>query len=91
MSFFCYILKCADGTYYTGWTTDPIRREREHNAGRGSRYTRSRQPVRLVYVEEHPNRISAMRREQEIKSLTRAAKQRLIFDKKAISGSLQTG
>lgn len=56
MSFFCYILECADGTYYIGWTTDPQRRLLQHNAGRGARYTRSRRPVRLVYLEEWPRR-----------------------------------
>ncbi|RME88622.1 MAG: GIY-YIG nuclease family protein [Anaerolineae bacterium] len=75
---YCYILECADGTYYTGWTTDPSRREREHNAGRASRYTRSRRPVRLVYVEEQPDRRAAMKRERVIKAMTHAQKERLI-------------
>lgn len=75
---FCYIVVCADGTYYTGWSTDPLRREREHNRGRGARYTRSRRPVRLVYVESVPNRSVALRREREIKSLPRHRKQALI-------------
>lgn len=78
MSFFCYILECADGTYYTGWTTDPQRRLLQHNAGRSARYTRSRRPVRLVYLEEWPRRAQAMRREREIKALSRSERQRLI-------------
>ncbi len=75
---FCYILKCADGTYYTGWTTDPERRLREHRAGRGARYTRSRRPLQLVYVESLPDRGAAMRREKALKKLPRARKQALI-------------
>jgi putative endonuclease len=78
MPFYCYLLECSDGTYYTGWTTDPERRLRQHNAGRGARYTRSRLPVRMVHVEELPDRASAMKRERAVKRLTRAAKQALI-------------
>jgi putative endonuclease len=77
-TFYCYILECADGTYYTGWTTDPPRRERQHNLGRGARYTRARRPVKLVYVEPQADRPSAMRRERAIKLLTRARKRSLI-------------
>jgi len=82
MPYFCYILECADGTYYTGWSADPVRRERQHNAGRGARYTRTHQPVRLVYVEEQPDRVSAMRRERQIKEMTRAKKEALILKSK---------
>ena len=78
MAFYCYLLECADGTYYTGWTTDPERRLRQHNAGRGARYTRTRRPVRLAYVEEQPDRAAAMRREVRIKRMTREAKGKLI-------------
>ena len=78
MPYFCYILECSDGTYYTGWTTDPPRREAQHNAGRGARYTRTRRPVKLVYVEELPDRAAAMQREQAIKKLKRAEKERLV-------------
>lgn len=78
MTSFCYILECADGSYYTGWSNDPERRLRMHNAGRGARYTRSRRPVRLVYVEELPDRASAMRRERQIKGLARKQKEALI-------------
>jgi putative endonuclease len=78
MPFFCYILQCSDGTYYTGWTTDPPRREKQHNAGTGARYTRMRRPVRMVYVEEQPDRTSAMKREIEIKRLPRERKGKLI-------------
>lgn len=78
MAFYCYILECADGTFYTGWTTDPPRRERQHNAGRGAKYTRTRRPVRMVYIEEQPDRTTAMKRERAIKMMTRVQKQKLI-------------
>jgi len=76
--FYCYILECADGTFYTGWTTDPQRRLRQHNAGTGARYTRSRSPVRLVYLEPQPDRTAAMRREKVIKALPRKKKKEMI-------------
>lgn len=77
---FVYIVECADGTYYTGWTTDLKRRVAAHNAGRGSRYTSSRRPVKLVYWEEHPDRRSAQRRELVLKRMRRARKSTLISD-----------
>jgi len=81
MPFYCYIIECADGSYYTGWTTDPPRRERQHNLGRGARYTRTRRPVKLVYLEQQADRASAMRRERAIKRLSRARKQHLVESK----------
>jgi putative endonuclease len=81
MSCYCYILECSDGTYYTGWTTDPQRRLRQHNLGKGARYTRDRGPVRLAYVEELPDRSSAMRREYRIKRMSRGRKEKLIKSK----------
>ena len=81
MAFFCYILECSDGTYYTGWSVDPEKRVRQHNAGRGARYTRSHRPVRLVYLEELPDRASVMRREIQIKRLPRAKKEKLVKQK----------
>jgi putative endonuclease len=78
MAFYCYILECADGTFYTGWTTDPPRRERQHNAGRGAKYTRTRRPVKLVYVEELSSRAEAMKRERVIKKMTREQKRKLV-------------
>ncbi len=75
---FCYMLECSDGSYYTGWTTDPVRRTQVHNAGRGARYTRSRRPVRLVFVELEDTRAAAMRRERAIKTMPRDKKRRLI-------------
>ena len=78
MPFYCYILECADGTYYTGWTTDPERRLHQHNAGRGARYTSTRRPVQLVYVEPQPDRSTAQKREIKIKKLSRAHKAALV-------------
>lgn len=76
--YFCYMVECADGTLYTGWTTDPVRREKAHNSGRGAYYTRIRRPVKLVYIEEQPDRSTAQKREYAIKKLTRAKKIDLI-------------
>ena len=78
MSCYCYIVECADGTYYTGWAVDPEKRVAMHNKGRGARYTRTRVPVKLVYVEELPDRPSAMKREIAIKRMTRDRKGKLI-------------
>jgi putative endonuclease len=78
MAFYCYILECSDGSYYTGWSTDPERRLIQHNRGAGARYTRSRRPVRLVYVEELPDKVAALKRERAIKALKRPKKQELI-------------
>ena len=78
-----YILRCADGTYYTGWTNDPERRLRAHNAGRGAKYTRSRLPVELVFLESFETKEEAMSREWHIKHLTRMQKQILIEQQNA--------
>ena len=78
MPFFCYILECADGSFYTGWSTDPERRELQHNSGKGARYTRLHRPVHLVYIEEQPDRSSAMRRERAIKTLPHSRKKALV-------------
>jgi len=75
---YTYILECADGTFYTGWTTDLSRRLEEHNQGDGARYTRSRLPVQLHYREQHPDRSTAMQREYEIKQLSHREKARLM-------------
>lgn len=73
-----YIVRCADGTLYTGVTTDVEMRVAVHNTGRGARYTRSRLPVALVYTERAGARGDALRREHQIKRLTRGRKHRLI-------------
>ena len=78
MPHFCYIVECADGTYYTGWAIDPERRVVTHNKGRGAKYTKMRLPVQLVYVEEQPDLSTALKREIAIKRMTRARKMKLI-------------
>ena len=75
---FVYILRCADGSFYTGITTDLNRRCEQHNAGTASRYTRSRLPVTMVYHEIQANRSMALKRELEIKAMSRTAKESLI-------------
>ena len=75
---YIYILRCADGTFYTGYSTDPERRARVHNSGKGAKYTRSRLPAKLIYTEEFDDKIEAMRREYAIKQLSRAEKEKLI-------------
>jgi putative endonuclease len=79
---YVYILRCSDGTFYTGWTTDPERRMKVHNSGKGAKYTRARRPVELIYYEEFDDKIEAQRREWAIKQLTRAEKEELIAGKK---------
>ena len=76
--YYVYILRCADGTLYTGSARDVDRRAQAHNAGRGAKYTRSRLPLTVVYREEQPDKPAALRRELAIKRLTRAEKLRLI-------------
>ena len=78
---YVYILKCADGTLYTGWTNDLEKRLKAHNDGTGSKYTRARLPVTLVYFEECENKREAMSREWHIKRLTREQKLKLIDEK----------
>lgn len=73
-----YIVECADGTLYTGYTTDVERRVAEHNAGTGAKYTRGRRPVELVHVETFERQSAAMQREYAIKQLRRPAKVRLV-------------
>lgn len=76
---FVYILECSDGTLYCGWTNNLQKRLEEHAAGKaGAKYTRGRRPVRLVYRERCPTRSDALKREREIKRLSRAGKLHLI-------------
>ena len=78
MTAFVYLLRCADGTLYCGWSTDPVRRWRQHQAGSASRYTRSRRPVELVWTSQCTGRSEAMRLEARIKRLPAAGKRALI-------------
>lgn len=75
---YTYILRCADGTLYTGWTVDLQKRLKVHNCGLGAKYTRSRRPVELVYYEAYEDKQEAMRREYAIKQMTRTEKIKLI-------------
>ncbi len=78
MSYFAYILRCADNSLYCGYTTDPVAREKTHNSAKGAKYTRSRLPVKLVYVEEYADKSSALKREAALKRLSHAEKEKLI-------------
>ena len=75
---YVYLLRCADDTLYAGCTTDPQRRLEQHNAGRGAKYTRTRRPVTLVYVEQAEDHSQALRREAALKRLSRKEKLALI-------------
>ena len=75
---YVYMLRCADGSLYCGWTTDPEARLRAHNSGRGAKYTRSRLPVELVYQEAFEDRHEALSREWHLKRLSHAEKAALI-------------
>ena len=75
---YTYIVRCADGSLYTGWTDDLEKRIAAHNSGRGAKYTRSRLPVKLVYSESFADKREAMSREWHIKHLTREEKLKLI-------------
>jgi putative endonuclease len=77
MAWTVYLVRCGDGTLYTGITTNPKRRLAQHNAGSGAAYTRTRLPVILVYQEPMSDRSSALRREHAIKKLTRVEKEAL--------------
>lgn len=78
VSNYTYILECKDGTYYTGWTNNLEKRLKDHNAGKGAKYTKARLPVDLVYYEEYQTKEEAMRREYAIKRMTRNEKSNLI-------------
>jgi len=77
MACYCYMVRCANDAFYTGWTTDPTRRVREHNAGRGARYTQMHGPVELVYVEEVEDHRAALKREAQIKRYSHTHKAEL--------------
>ena len=84
---FVYIVRCRDGTLYTGYTRDPDARARAHNLGRGARYTAGRGPVTVVYTERFRSRGAALSREYQIKRLPRRAKDSLVAsDRKSKRG-----
>lgn len=73
-----YVLQCADGSYYSGSSTDLERRVHEHNQGKGAKYTRSRLPVEIIYFERYPDRSSAQKAEAAFKKLSRKQKEKFI-------------
>ena len=75
---YTYILKCSDGTLYTGWTNNLEKRLNAHNSGKGAKYTKVRRPVQLMYYEEFATKEEAMKREYAIKHFTRTQKEKLI-------------
>ncbi len=83
MPYYVYIVRCKDGSYYTGYAKDVKCRVEQHRKGRGARYTRMHEPEKMVYVEEFDTRSEAMKREREIKSLSHNKKQQLVnsYDK----------
>ena len=76
---YVYILLCNDGSWYTGWTTDPIKRFRQHKTGKGARYTKMHEPLKIIYLESFEDKKDAMAREWHIKQMSRAEKEKLIF------------
>ena len=81
MTAYVYMLSCADGSLYTGWTNDLAKRLDNHQAGKGAKYTRSRLPVTLAYYETYETESEARKRECAIKKLTRQQKEKLIQTK----------
>lgn len=81
---YTYILECSDGSLYTGWTNDIEKRLEVHNAGKGAKYTKSRRPVRLVYLEEFETKEDAMRREYWIKKMKRDEKIKLVNQRQVL-------
>ena len=86
---YVYILACADGSLYTGWTNDLAQRIKAHNSGAGAKYTRSRRPVKLVYAASFPTKEEAMREEWRIKQLTRNEKLTLIHDREKETSNIR--
>lgn len=78
---YTYMVKCSDGSFYTGWTNNLDKRIVAHNNGTGAKYTKSRLPVTLIYYEEHQTKVDAMKREYAIKQLSHQEKQELINNK----------
>ena len=78
MTAYVYLLECADGSFYAGWTNDLTKRLAKHQSGCGSKYTRSHLPVKLVYSEKFADRQNAMRREYQLKRMTHTEKEALI-------------
>jgi len=86
---YVYLLRCADGSLYCGWTTDPEARLAAHNSGRGAKYTRSRRPVEMVLLEACEDRHEALSREWRIKRMSRAEKESMIAERGGVPFSEQ--
>lgn len=86
---YTYMVECSDGTYYTGWTNDIEKRLKMHNARKGAKYTKTRTPVKLIYLEVLPTKQEAMRREAQIKRLSRREKEQLVRTRKDLYGDNQ--
>lgn len=82
---YTYIVKCKDGSYYTGWTNNLEKRLKDHNRGKGAKYTKPRLPVELVYYERFDTKEEAMSREYAIKNMSRPEKERVIISQKDTS------
>ena len=78
MSSYVYVLRCGDGSLYTGWTNDLEQSLAAHQSGKGAKYTRGRLPIEMVYFEEMPDKSAALKRENELKKLKKAEKELLI-------------
>ena len=78
---YTYVVKCSDGTFYTGWTNNLEKRIACHNAGKGAKYTKTRRPVALVNYETFETKEDAMRREYAIKQMSRTEKEKLVYKK----------
>jgi len=78
LSSYVYVLRCGDGSLYTGWTNDLKQRLAAHQSGKGAKYTRGRLPIEMVYFEEMPDKSAALKRENELKKLKKTEKELLI-------------
>ena len=87
---YTYIVRCSDGSYYTGWINNLEKRIQDHNSGHGAKYTKSRRPVELVYYEEFETKEEAMRREYAVKKMKRRQKTELIYMKFTKDISVET-
>lgn len=81
MPFFVYLVECRDKTFYCGYTTNLENRLKNHNKGIGSKYTKRRRPVRMIYSEELPTLSAALKREHQIKTFSRKEKEELVYSK----------
>lgn len=86
---YVYMLRCSDNTLYSGYTTNPKKREETHNLGKGAKYTRVRLPVKVVYLEKYEEKSKALKREYALKQLTKLQKEELILRQKSVIINLE--